>query len=341
MKTIIRRTIPILVVTAFIASGIAAHRWLRQEPSDGPLVLYGNVDIRQVDLAFNDSERIDTMLVQEGDQVNQGQLLATLRKTRFKLAVAQSQARVEAQTQVVARLEAGSRPDEVRRAEAEVHAIQADVNDARTYYQRMDELIEADAGVRQERDDALARLNRAQAQLEAAGATLRLLQEGPRREDVAGARATLHAYEAELAMAQQHLTDADLTAPDDGIIQNRLLEPGDMAFPERPVLTLALTSPVWVRAYIDEPDLGRIHPGMAATIQTDSFPGKQYAGWVGFISPTAEFTPKSVQTPKLRTELVYQVRVFVKNPDNELRLGMPATITFDPGTRPDPNAPLR
>jgi len=341
MKKPAWRIIPLMVVMTLAVSGILAYRWRRQDPADGRLVLYGNVDIRQVDLAFNNSERIANVLVEEGDQVTEGQLLGCLQKRRFELAVAQSRAKVQAQEQVVARLKAGSRPAEIGRAEAEVCAIEADVNEARIYYQRMDGLVEIDAGVRQNRDDALARLNRAEAQLEAAHATLRLLREGPRREDIAGAEATLEAYRADLELARQYLADANLVAPSNGIIQNRLLEPGDMAFPEKPVLTLAQTDPVWVRAYVDEPDLGKVHPGMPASIKTDSYPGKEYPGWVGFISPTAEFTPKTVQTPELRTKLVYQVRVFVKNPDAALRLGMPATVAVSPGAQPDPNAPLR
>ncbi len=338
MKVIVRRIIPIIVVVAGIVSAVVMYRWHERAPQDGRLVLYGNVDIRQVDLAFNDSERIDAVLVEEGDPVQAGQLLARLRKRRFELAVAQDQAKVDAQRQVVTRLEAGSRPAEIQRAEANVRAIQADVNDARTYYRRMDRLVEVDAGVVQTRDNALAQLKKSEAQLAAAEATLRLLREGPRQEDIASAKATLQAYQAELDLARQYLTDANLVAPSDGVVQNRLLEPGDMAFPAKPVLTLALTDPVWVRAYIDEPDLGKIRPGVSATIRTDSFPGKDYDGWVGFISPTAEFTPKTVETPELRTRLVYQVRVFAKNPNAELRLGMPATVIITPQSV-DPNAP--
>ena len=95
---------------------------------------------------------------------------------------------------------------------------------------------------------------------------------------------------------------------------------------QRTVYTVALTNPVWVRAYVPEPKLGKIWLGMSAEVETDSYPGKQYEAWIGFISPTAEFTPKTVETTELRTRLVYQVRVYVCNPENELRLGMPATV---------------
>ncbi len=111
------------------------------------------------------------------------------------------------------------------------------------------------------------------------------------------------------------------------MVQSRILEKGDMASPQKPAFTLALTNPVWVRAYVSETDLGRISLGMKAEVTTDSFPGKKYPAWIGFISPVAQFTPKPVETRELRTSLVYQVRVFVDNPDNELRLGMPATVT--------------
>ena len=111
-------------------------------------------------------------------------------------------------------------------------------------------------------------------------------------------------------------------------IRDRLLEPGDMVSPQTPVLTLALTDPVWVRAYASEVYLGRLAPGMSAEVSTDSYPDKTYPGWIGFISPTAEFTPKTVETPELRTRLVYQVRVHVCNPQDELRLGMPTTVSI-------------
>ncbi len=136
----------------------------------------------------------------------------------------------------------------------------------------------------------------------------------------------LKRFEIELSQIQHDLKDASLYAPCDGVVQNRILEVGDMASPQNTVYTVALTDPVWVRAYVAEPDLGKVFEGMQAKVITDSFPDKTYEGWVGFISPTAEFTPKPVETRELRTNLVYQIRVFVKNPENELRLGMPATV---------------
>jgi HlyD family secretion protein len=136
-------------------------------------------------------------------------------------------------------------------------------------------------------------------------------------------------------LAREVLKDTELYAPTDGIIRNRILELGDMATPQTPVFTLALTNPVWVRAYAPETALGKLAPGMSADVSTDSYPDKTYRGWIGFISPTAEFTPKNVETPELRTRLVYQVRIYVCNPQDELRLGMPATVSI-PLDQPKP-----
>jgi HlyD family secretion protein len=157
---------------------------------------------------------------------------------------------------------------------------------------------------------------------------------GPRKEDIAAGKAKLQAYEADLALARRELADARLYAPTNGVIRDRILEPGDMASPQKPVFTLALDDPLWVRAYVAETDLGKIRLGMKAEVTTDSYPGKRYDAWIGFISPTAEFTPKSVETAEVRTKLVYQVRAFVRNPEGELRLGMPAVVTIPLNSTP-------
>ena len=127
-------------------------------------------------------------------------------------------------------------------------------------------------------------------------------------------------------LESEALADAVLVAPTAGTVRTRLLEPGDMASPQTPVLSLAITDPKWVRVYADETDLPLIHPGQKAWVEVDGLPKHRFAGWVGFISPEAEFTPKSVETAQLRTSLVYEVRIFVKDPHDDLRLGMPATV---------------
>lgn len=321
--------IPLLVIAVLGAAGVFFwQRTHHQEPPATALTLYGNVDIRQVQLAFNGSDRIDRMLVREGEIVRQGQLLATLDAARLQQNAALLEAQLAAQQQVVARLKAGNRPEEIRKARADAEAARIEANNAERTYRRLNELVAQKFVARQQADDAKAAADAARAKHEAAQATRRLAELGPRVEDVAAASAIRNANEAALALARKQLADASLYAPADGIIQDRILEPGDMASPQLSVYTLALTDPVWVRAYVQGPDMGKIHHGMRAVVTTDSYPGKRYRAWLGYISPSAEFTPKSVETTEVRSNLVYQVRIFVCNPQNELRLGMPATVTI-------------
>lgn len=328
--------VALLVLVGGGAAGGAAWWWQseRAQPASS-LVLHGNVDIRQVELAFNSSARIEQMLAHEGDRVQKGQLLAVLDTRRLKIAVAQAEAQVAAQRQVVARNEAGSRPEEIRKARADAEAARVDAINAERIHRRQLELVAQHFVSQQQADNAKADAEAARAKVKSADETLRLVRAGPRKEDIEAARATLRAFEEAAAIARRDLEEASLYAPSAGVIQNRVLEPGDMASPQKPVYTLALDEPLWVRAYLSEPDLGKVRPGMIAAVSTDSFPDKRYRAWVGFVSPTAEFTPKSVETREVRTALVYQVRVFVCPPHEELRLGMPATVTI-PFDQPAP-----
>jgi len=326
-KKILRVLIIILAIVT--AGGLWWHYETRDNSDSDRLVLYGNVDIREADLAFNNSEHIDRLLVQEGDRVREGQLLATLHTERMTAEVAAAAARVASQRAVLARLEAGSRPEEIRRGRDDVAAAEAKLADAQSIHERAARLYKHDAVSKQQLDSARELLDTASAELRASQETLALLVQGPRKEDIDEARAMLKADEAQLALAREVLKDASLYAPFDGIIRDRIVEPGDMISPQTPVFTLALTNPLWVRAYAPESSLGRLKPGMAASVSTDSYPDKVYRGWIGFVSPTSEFTPKNVETPELRSRLVYQVRVYVCNPNDELRLGMPATVSID------------
>ena len=232
------------------------------------------------------------------------------------------------------RLRSGSRPEEIAQARANVESAKADAVNARQQYERIKSAAEMSAGraVRQQDvDSANAALQVAEAKLAVNQRALELAVIGPRKEDIAEAEARLRANEAQVALLRQQLVDAQLLAPVDAVVRTRILEPGDMASPQKPVFSLAITDPKWVRAYVSESDLGKIREGMAAAVAVDSFPKRRFDGWVGFISPVAEFTPKAVQTEELRTSLVYEVRVFVKDPSDELRLGMPATVYLNTG----------
>ncbi|MBI1424217.1 MAG: efflux RND transporter periplasmic adaptor subunit [Gammaproteobacteria bacterium] len=275
-----KKKLPIVIVVLIIALAAGIYFWRHRhatEASNGTeLVLYGNVDIREVRVAFNGSEHVSEMLVDEGAPVKAGQLLARLQTDRLEAAV--------------------------NKARADVAAARAEAHAATLNYQRIHSLSKRKLASKSDADVAEANSSAATARVAAA--------------------------EAVLTQADQALKDANLYAPVDGVIRERLVQPGDFVTPQAPVYTLAMTDPVWVRTYLPESYLGKVRPGAPAQITTDSYPGKVYEGWVGAISPTAEFTPKSVETPDLRTRLVYQVRVFACNPQDELRLGMPATVSI-------------
>jgi HlyD family secretion protein len=326
MKKKVIRLVVILLLLAAVGTGLWVHFLQDQTEHKNELVLYGNVDIRQVELAFNASERIAEIKVREGEPVKKGQLLAVLETVRFQHDVDRATSQVAAQRDEVSKLEAGTRVEEIRRARAEVEAAKAQADDLERTYRRLRPLAKKNLIAPEQIDQARAKADAAQAQQQATMQELRLALAGPREEDIAAATSQLKALEAELALARQKLADASLYAPSDGIIQNRILETGDMASPQKAVFTLALIDPVWVRAYVPETNLGKLFPGMAVQVVTDSYPDKTYPAWVGYISPMAEFTPKTVETTELRSRLVYQVRVYVCNPRNELRLGMPATV---------------
>ncbi len=322
-----KKTIVFILFAALIV--VAAIYWKTHYAvvaSPNEILMYGNVDLRQVNLAFNGNERIATVQVQEGDRVEKGQVLGTLEMERLKASVAQAAARVEAQRHVVERLENGTRPEEIDQARANANAAQTDLTNVRRIHERLKISATAGATSQQDMDTAQAAFDVAEAKLRVSQKTLDLAVKGPRKEDIAEAHAMLRANEADLSMLKQNLVYGTLVSPARGVVQSRILEPGEMASPQRAVLSIAIIDPKWVRVYASEPDLGKIRLGMAATASTDSFPGKKYRGWVGFISPVASFTPKTVETPDLRSSLVYEVRIFMEDPSDELRLGMPATV---------------
>lgn len=316
-----------------IALAAAAGWWWwqqRSEPAPTELTLYGNVDIRQVALAFNASERIAELSAAEGDRVKAGQVLGRLETRTATLRLAQADAQLAAATEAMHRLQAGSRPEEVAQSRANVAAAQADVDQAQTVLNRLRSVHEATGGrgvSQADLDSAASRLKAAQARMESVRKGSQLVVAGPRREDIAQARAQRDVAAAERALLAQQIAESELRAPIDAVVRARLLEPGEIASPQRPVFTLAITHPKWVRAYVPETRLASVRPGMAATVSVDDGAASMpITGQVGYIASVAEFTPKTVQTEELRTSLVYEIRVRVVDPDDRLRLGMPATV---------------
>ncbi|QEH32304.1 Macrolide export protein MacA [Aquisphaera giovannonii] len=290
------------------------------------IVMLGNVDVRQVNLAFKVDGRIQALAVDEGDAVKAGSVIASLDRRYFDDEVRTAKARRDALAATLARLEHGSRPEEIAQARALVDQRAAEVHRAQVDFRRSENLLERQSVSRQEYDHDEAAAREAVAQLAYAREALRLAEIGPRVEDIANARAQLAEADAELVRIDRRLADSRLIAPGDGVILTRAREVGAIVQPGEVVFTLTLATPVWVRTYIDEPDLGDVRPGAEVEVVTDSRPSSPCRGHVGYISPTAEFTPKTVETPELRTQLVYRVRVVVDNPDGGLRQGMPVTV---------------
>ncbi len=327
----------ILLAVVLLAAGFAVWRF-ESVPDTEPaeLTLQGNIDVRQVNLAFKVGGRIETLAVDEGDAVTAGQVVATLDKRYFHDDLRAARARRDSAAANLARLEHGSRPEEIAQARARLAQQEADLTLAKANLRRGEEL--APGGIsKEELDQRRQSVAAGEANVKYAQETLRLAEVGPRQEDVDAARSQLAAEEAAVVQSERRLADSDLIAPNDGVILTRAREKGAIVQAGETVFTLTLSSPVWVRTYANEPDLGFIRPGMAAAVTTDSSPGRAYQGHVGFISPTAEFTPKTVETRELRTELVYRLRVVVDDPDGGLRQGMPVTVRLAlPGPRPKP-----
>lgn len=337
-----KRIIILLLLAGLAAAGYyLKNRYAGNSGQDRDrLKIYGTIDIRDASLAFKEQERLAELLVEEGDKVAAGQVLARLDTERLEAEIRETEAKVRAQQELVNKLKAGYRTQEIDQARAEVEAARAQVANAKQIMQRVNRTSGTGATSQQDLDNARSRLMVEQAQLEVRKKRLDLLREGFRKEDIANAEQQLAALTAKLQLLNIRLTDRTLIAPATGTIQSRILEPGEMAGPTRPVFTLALDDPKWVRAYLPEPQLGFVHPGMKASVFSDSAPDAPIEGWLGFISPVAEFTPRTVQTEDLRTRLVYETRVFVHDTQNMLRLGMPVTVVLEKNstTKEQPSA---
>ena len=212
---------------------------------------------------------------------------------------------------------------------SQLAAAEADAARASQDLQRLQGVAAATNGrgvSAQELDRARSAAKVAQANAQLQGQALAMVEQGPRKEDIAAAQAQLEGAQAQLALLQHQVAQGTLKAPVAAVVRSRLVEVGDMAGPQRPAFTLALTQPKWVRVFVSETELGRVRAGQVAAVSSDSHPDTVINGKVGFISSVAEFTPKTVQTEELRTSLVYEVRVVVDDPRDQLRLGQPVSV---------------
>lgn len=321
-----KRRIAILVVlAAAVAAGLYFYpRLTKKKAPANEIVLSGNIEAHESLVSFKVQGRIIDLPIEEGQSVEAGILLAKLEDADYLQRVRIDEANVRVRESNLALTLAGTRSQEINAAEQNVLNAQADLEQKKIDYERAERLYREDAISAQDRDLAATSLKRADATLQAQKQKHNEAVEGSRKEDIAIARANLNAADANLGMSQVNLGYTILRAPTSGVITVRQAELGEVVVPGTPVVTLADLDHIWLRAYIAETDLGRIHYGQDAVITTDTYPGKQYHGHISFIASDAEFTPKSVQTYKERVTLVYRIKIDIDNPNHELKPGMPA-----------------
>ncbi|MEI6676254.1 MAG: secretion protein HlyD [Verrucomicrobiota bacterium] len=322
-----------LLIILLLLALAAVTAWQLREKfrrTGEPLQLYGNVDIRGVDLGFRVAGRLIEVLKDEGDAVQAGELLARLDAQPNAHELARADAQVAAAAADLRLKHAGNRSQDIEQGRAALEESRVVANNAARAYARHAGLVGRGGTSQQDLETAEATRDEAQQRVKVSVAKLRLLEAGFRDEEIAAADAALAQAQAARASAALHVADTELKAPSAGIVLTRALEPGAIVQAGATVLALSLEQPVWVRAYVHESQLGRVPPGTKVLLTTDGQPGRPFHGKVGFVSPRAEFTPKSVETPELRTSLVYRLRVVVDDPDGSLRQGMPVTVLLDP-----------
>jgi HlyD family secretion protein len=318
-----RRLMALVAVVVVGGTAVFYARWQPPPPADR-IIVSGNIEITEARSSFKSGGRVDARLVSEGDVVHAGQIVARLDRVELAQQVALQQAEVHGAAADLAELEAGSRPEEISQGEAALARARAEEERWRAEAARQATLYKQDIVSAREQESAHAALEVARAHVRDAEERLALLRKGPRRERIAQARARLERARQALGLSQTRLDDALLVAPISGIVLSENIEPGEYVSPGTPVVTIGVLADVWLRAYIDQQDLGRVKVGQRARITTDTYPDKVYDGVVSFLASEAEFTPKNVQTQKERVKLVYRIKVDVPNPSSELKPGMPA-----------------
>jgi HlyD family secretion protein len=325
-----------LLLGLVMLAAVVAVGWRYLEPwwkAADSLRLYGNVDIRGVDLGFRVGGRLQEVLKDEGDEVKAGEVLARIEREPYALDLARADAELAAAEAEQRLKKAGFRTEEVAQARAALAESRVIEKDAERVLQRHASLLGGGGTSQQNLEGAQAALDEAKERVKVFDAKLKLLEAGFRPEEIAAADALVAQAKAARASAALRLEDTELKAPSAGVVLTRALEPGAIVQPGATVLSLSLEDPVWVRAYVHERELGQVRPGTRVLLTTDGRPDQPYHGKVGFVSPRAEFTPKSVETPELRTSLVYRLRIVVEDSDGSLRQGMPVTVTLDPTPR--------
>ena len=303
--------------------------WWQTSRAPAPSVAWGTVDMRTVDLAFESSGRIARLEKEEGERVSKGEVLGELDLRALRIERERAAAELEGLDAAWKLALEGYRSEDIASARAQAAAAESSARLAQSTLARTEKLFRAKVASDQALDEARSAAESAAKALAAAEAEVAKLTAGLRPEEIRAKKAARDAGEAALkALDYQIEVASRIESPVEGVIRSRLLEPGDMASASKRVYEVAVTSPKWVRAYVSAPQLKFVKEGSPALVTTDTT--KAFEASVGYISPEAEFTPKTVQTQELRTLLVYEVRLTLTDPENALRLGQPVTIDFAP-----------
>ena len=311
-------------VVLVLVAGSAVYLRFRGGEADGAVRVSGNIEVTDVDVSFRTAGRVLERLVGEGMTVSEGQVVARLDSADLEREAMRKEAELKAAEAALRDLEAGSRPQEIAVARATVARAQAEADRLARDFERSSALYSREVISAREYEAANAASDVAGARLREAREALLLVEEGPRKEQVAQARAQVDQAREALKLAKVRLGYGTITAPLSGLVLSENVEAGDYVAPGTPVVTVGDLANVWLRAYIEETDLGRVKVGQPVEVTTDTYPGKKYAGRVSFIASQAEFTPRNVQTRKERVRLVYRIKVDIPNPERELKPGMPA-----------------
>jgi HlyD family secretion protein len=287
----------------------------------------GHIEATEIRLAAKVGGRLLEAPLEEGDTVTAGELVAQLETVDAEHQLARARANVEAADAQLRLLLAGSRAEDLRRAEDQMAQAQAELDAARRDLDRLSGLVDRGSATEKSRDDAATRKEVAERAVAAARAQLDKLVAGPRRQEIEAARAQRASAQAMVAAVEQQITDATVLAPADGVVTTRIAEPGEILPPGATMAILTDLDRPWLTVWIDEPSLSRVKLGQSVTVRVDGS-DQSFDGTVSFISPVAEFTPKNVQTPDERAKLVFRVKVQLANPEGIFKPGMPADAYF-------------
>ena len=315
----------LVVIIAIAIGGLLYYLFAREREVEGNFIkVSGNIEAIEVDVGFKVSGRIVSRFFEEGDWVDKGKVLAKLDDEDFRNRLEVARATLSSNEARLNKLLAGSRPEEIRQAEAAMNQAKSDLENKEAHYERLKPLFERGVIPKDTLDSAEAAFKMAKAASQAALENYLLVKEGPRKEDIEDARAQVEQARASVKLNETQLSYTTLYSPISGVVLVRSGEVGEVVNPGTSILTMADIENVWLKAYIPETDLSRVKWGQEVIVTTDLRPKKEYRGRISFISSQAEFTPKQIQTEKERVTLVYRIKIDIINKDRELKPGMPA-----------------